>query len=168
MQLTHAQVDRCEPPFRVTMVCCGISSPANAGGLFRLADATGVDKMIFSPPLPNFESERLKRTSRETHTWVPYSIEYSVPDFLQECRAAGKQIIALELATGSIPINDLKLKVEDFHPVLVLGNERHGVPEDCLELADVVCHVPMYGRNSSMNVVSAASIALFTLLHSGR
>ena len=168
MQLTHAQVDRYKPPFRVTMVCCGISSPANAGGLFRLADAAGVDKLIFSPPCPNFESERLKRTSRETHTWVPYHIEDSVPDFLQQCRAAGKQIIALELSSGSIAIKDLKLKAEEFHPVLVLGNERHGVPEDCLELADVVCHVPMYGRNSSMNVVSAASIALFTLLHSVR
>ena len=47
---------------------------------------------------------------------------------------------------------------------LVLGSENTGVSESLLSLSDITTHIPMYGNNSSMNVVSAASIACYEII----
>ena len=45
--------------------------------------------------------------------------------------------------------------------VLLIGSERYGIDSKLLNLADSVYHIEMFGQNSSMNVVQAASIALY-------
>ena len=46
---------------------------------------------------------------------------------------------------------------------LILGNESKGVNDDLLEASDYCIHIPMLGMNSSMNVICAASIAVFEM-----
>ena len=46
---------------------------------------------------------------------------------------------------------------------LIVGDENFGISEDVLKLCDAVIHIPMYGQNSSMNVVQATNIALYEI-----
>ena len=44
---------------------------------------------------------------------------------------------------------------------LAARSERYGIDSKLINLADSVYHIEMFGQNSSMNVVQAASIALY-------
>jgi tRNA G18 (ribose-2'-O)-methylase SpoU len=46
---------------------------------------------------------------------------------------------------------------------LLIGSEIAGVSESLLATANQITHINMYGSNSSMNVVQAASIALYEI-----
>ena len=43
------------------------------------------------------------------------------------------------------------------------GDENYGVSKEILLISDVITHVEMFGNNSSMNVASAAAIALYEI-----
>ncbi|MBE9568116.1 MAG: TrmH family RNA methyltransferase, partial [Proteobacteria bacterium] len=47
---------------------------------------------------------------------------------------------------------------------LILGSENTGVNESLLSLSDITVHIKMFGHNSSMNVISAASIASYQII----
>ncbi|MEY4433833.1 MAG: hypothetical protein RLZZ44_1967, partial [Bacteroidota bacterium] len=72
------------------------------------------------------------------------------------------QIIALEITTNSIPIQQLTV-AKNQKIALVIGNEIDGISESLLAIAKQITHITMYGNNSSMNVVQATSIALYEI-----
>ena len=57
------------------------------------------------------------------------------------------------------------IKIQDFHfknhekIVLLLGSERNGIEN--INLLDKTIAIPMYGRNSSMNVIHSLAITLY-------
>ena len=48
---------------------------------------------------------------------------------------------------------------------LVIGNEQLGISAEVLELVQQTIHIEMFGKNSSMNVVQAAGIGLYSLIN---
>ena len=48
---------------------------------------------------------------------------------------------------------------------LILGNERHGISASVLTKLNKSIYIPMYGKNSSMNVAQAAAIAAYTIIN---
>ena len=72
-------------------------------------------------------------------------------------REAGFKLIALELASNSVPIYDFTLE-DDI--CLVRGAEDHGCPPALLAAADSAIYIPQVGRVGSLNVAVATSIAL--------
>jgi len=81
-------------------------------------------------------------------------------------KQSGVIIIALEISSSSVDINsdEFRAVLSKQKPVcLILGSENTGVSETLLSLSDITAHIPMMGNNSSMNVVSAASIACFEI-----
>ncbi len=84
-----------------------------------------------------------------------------LPALLRKYRACRYVIIGLELTDHSVP-----LAAFDFRPlrtglVLVAGAERSGIQPAVLAVLDAAVHVPMYGRNSSLNVATALAIGLY-------
>jgi 23S rRNA (guanosine2251-2'-O)-methyltransferase len=77
-----------------------------------------------------------------------------------EARSHGFKIIVLEQSERS-------LNLYQFAPqdpiALVVGNEVDGVPEEILDLADTILELPMLGAKESLNVATAAGIALYQL-----
>ena len=47
--------------------------------------------------------------------------------------------------------------------VLMVGSEREGLPEELIESADQVAHIPI--RTPSLNAAMAATVALYELSH---
>jgi tRNA G18 (ribose-2'-O)-methylase SpoU len=149
--------------FPVVVLCDGLSSPANIGGLFRICEAFGVEQILFSNGNIDFNSSRLKRTARETYKSVDYAICDDITITLKGLIKKGYDIIALEISDISIPSERITLDKKAV--VLIIGNEQFGVSEEILALTSKHMHIEMYGENSSMNVVQATGIALYTLVN---
>lgn len=161
LQHSHESTDFQKKTFPIVVVCDGLESPANVGALFRLCDALGIQEIIFCNASFNINSNRLKRTSRNTHTEVPYSFETDILSALKTLQKKEYQLIALEITKSSTPIHSLS--VENKKRALIIGNEQNGVSEAVLDLINTHIHIEMYGNNSSMNVIQAAAIALHSL-----
>ena len=73
-QLTHTQTSFQKKDFPIILLLDNITGEANLGSLFRLADAFGIQKIIFCGSEPNLNSNRLKRTAR--NTWKTVNFEF--------------------------------------------------------------------------------------------
>ena len=81
--------------------------------------------------------------------------------WVRKQRSAGRRIIAVEIADDALPLTLLDPAREPT--VLLLGHERHGLPDEVLDLADDVIEIPMVGRGASLNVAVAGSLVLYRL-----
>lgn len=161
LQQSHTDVSFESKTFPLILLCDGVTGPANFGGLFRLADAFGVEKIIFSNTDFDSSSPRLKRTARNTLEKTPFEIVDDTQEILNLYKYQAYTILSLEITTESIPVQDYNTKLEKC--VLVIGSERNGVSEAVLNTSDAHLHIPMFGENSSMNVTQATGIALHEL-----
>ncbi len=143
------------------MVCDNITNAANIGSLFRAADAFGVEALIFCGKNVSL-GKRMTKTSRSTENYVLYKIEEDIRSVIQNFKAKNYFLIGVEITENSQDLTAFSLNT-DQPIVLILGDENHGVSQDVLDLTDAIVHLNMYGNNSSMNVVQAASIALYEL-----
>ncbi len=166
IQLTHAEHKPSEKKFPLSIIANDISSTANVGSLFRLCDALGIEKLYLCGDTPAPPNTKLNKTSRSTEKHVNYETGLNAEILLAQLKASGSFIISLEITSSSIAINsdEFAKYISNKSPVcLILGSENTGVSEALLSLSDITVHIPMYGNNSSMNVISAASIACFEI-----
>jgi tRNA G18 (ribose-2'-O)-methylase SpoU len=162
-QHSHTSTPFVFKKFQIIVVCDGVLSPANVGALFRVCDALGIEKIIFCSTTIDFTSARLQRTSRSTHQKVPYYIKEDIVLELQKLKEAGYSLLALEVTDNSISLE--KLKLTNKKVALVIGNEQQGISKAVLNYISQVIHIEMYGENSSMNVVQASGIALYSIVN---
>ncbi len=158
-QLSHSTTSFDSRTFPIVLLCNDVRSPANIGGLFRIADAFGIEKIIFCGLSIDFSSSRIKRTARSSHENVQYKHSEDIIHELEELKAVGYYAVGLEITDTSIPLNTLTTVDEKI--AIVVGNERQGIDQDVLGQLDKTVHIDMYGANSSMNVVQATGIALY-------
>lgn len=166
IQLTHEAIPFEEKRFPVVLVLDSITGPANVGSLFRLADAFNIEKIVFcGSTFVDVNSSRLKRTARATVKNVLFEHQENTASVCRTLSSEGYSILALEISEGSIPVDSIDYR-QMKKIALVLGNERMGVEEEVLRIADEKLHITMFGKNSSMNVAQAAGIALYEITKS--
>jgi len=164
-QLTHQTTLTETPLLPFVLVCDGLNSPANAGSLFRLADALGISHIYFCNSTINFDSTRLKRTARSSEKSISFSEIENTTEIITNLKTEDYTVLGLELTTTSQPLKNFA--AHNFEKIaLVLGNERHGISEAILNVIHFTIHIPMRGKNSSMNVTQAAAIAAYELINS--
>ena len=161
MQLNHYNTNFTKRTFPITLVCENVTNAPNIGSLFRIADAFGVEKIIFcgeAIPL----GRKMTKTSRATEKVVNYEVAENILDVVADLKSSGFSIISLEITDKSTPIHQFK-RLTNQPIVLVIGDENFGVSEAILKQSDTVIHIEMFGQNSSMNVVQATNIALYEI-----
>jgi tRNA G18 (ribose-2'-O)-methylase SpoU len=161
-QLTHDNTHFTAVKTPTILVCDGVISPANIGGLFRLCDSFGVKEVCFCGTKIDLSSPRIKRTSRSTHLLVNYKDDLDTLEVLKQLTKQGYKPLALELTTKSKALEDLDIPGK--RPLaLFIGNEKTGISTKVLASIPTHVHIPMQGNNSSMNVTQAAAIGLYGL-----
>ena len=161
-QLTHRNTTFTTAKKTTILVCDGVTSPANIGGIFRLCDSFGIEKIYFCGTKIDLSSPRIKRTSRSTHLLINYKDDLDTLAVLKQLTKQGYRPIALELTKNSEALEDLD--ITDKRPLaLFIGNEKTGISTNVLTHINTHLHIPMHGTNSSMNVTQAASIGLYAL-----
>jgi tRNA (guanosine-2'-O-)-methyltransferase len=81
--------------------------------------------------------------------------------WIAQQRAAGWQIVAVELAEGAVALP--RLEPARRRTVVLLGHEWHGIPDEHVEAADLCVEIPMIGQGASLNVAVAGSLVLYRL-----
>ncbi len=128
----------------------------NLGTLLRTCDAVGacmaVPRFPWVPEALD-RGNRIKPNASCVH-WV-----YDPIRWLSE--QENTRILGVELADDAIRLADLPPARE--RTVVVLGNERDGIPPEALSLLHGVVEIPMIGTGDSLNVAVAGSLVLYKI-----
>jgi len=161
MQLTHHTTQFHKKTFPITVLCENVTNAPNIGSLFRICDAFGVEKIVFSGQDLPIPSRKMQKTSRATEKYVPYQIINDIHQYISEIKKT-HQLIVIEITDKSLPIQQHQFNT-DKPIVLIIGDENFGVSESILTEVNEIIHINMYGENSSMNVVQATNIAIYEI-----
>jgi len=164
-QLTHYDIENQQQKFPITIVCDAIRTPENIGMCFRVAESFGVNKIYLSGNSPSLENRKVIKTARNTITQIEYDFYTDFEQLIHKLKEEGNTIIGIEITDKSINIQDFNFKnLQEI--VLLLGSERNGIKD--ISLVDYTIAIPMYGRNSSMNVIHSLAISLYEITNQYR
>jgi tRNA G18 (ribose-2'-O)-methylase SpoU len=146
------------PPF--VAVLDNIRSLHNVGSVFRTADGAGAGKlylcgMTATPPRPEIRKAALG--AEET---VPWEYFPKTEIALQQLRAQGYHLLALENTPSS---KDYRATLFPFPLALIVGHEYEGIAPKILEHCEMAISLPMRGRKTSLNVAVAFGIAAYEI-----
>jgi tRNA G18 (ribose-2'-O)-methylase SpoU len=135
-----------------------IRSAYNVGSVFRSCDSAGVDKLILTgycaiPPNPKLQKTALG--SIDNVAWEHHCDAISAIKYLKSQHI---QIVCLETAREAQLLFDYHYQSD---ACLIFGNEEQGNDPRLLALADVVLKIPQYGVKESLNIASAAAVAIY-------
>ena len=166
-QLVHKDKNWEAIRFPISILLHDFEIKLNIGSIFRLADAFGCEHIYLTGSTPIPPDRKITKTSRSAEKYVAYSYSEKNNEVITKLKALNYKIIALELTTLSRDITELKLEAGD-KICLILGSENIGVNQELLDASDLTVHIPMYGELSSLNVATAAGIALHSIANSLR
>jgi tRNA G18 (ribose-2'-O)-methylase SpoU len=133
---------------------------ANLGTLIRTCDAVGA--CIAVPDTDHYhEALAVGDTLRPARRPCIHWLRQGKADWIEQQRAAGWRIVAVELAEGATPLPRLEPAIGPT--VVLLDHEQHGIPEELVASADGCVEIPMVGRGASLNVAVAGSLVLYRL-----
>jgi tRNA G18 (ribose-2'-O)-methylase SpoU len=145
----------------LVLVIEGVNDHENLGSLFRNAAALGAGAVLLDATAADPLYRRSIRVSLGQVLAVPFARDREWPAALDRMRERGWRIVALT------PQGDETLaasRVAGVEQVAVLvGSEGAGLTAAALERADQRVRIPMAGGIDSVNVATAAAIALFVL-----
>lgn len=161
-QLGYSDHNLSSKKYPLCILAHDMDVPTNVGSLFRVADALGVEKIYLTGRSIVPPNSKLNKTSRFTEKVVNYSYIENPIQVISRLKGEGFKVISLEITSLSIEISNLKISNKD-RICLILGSEKRGVCQRLLDVSDVTVHIPMLGKNSSMNVANACSIAIYEI-----
>lgn len=132
----------------------------NVGGIFRLADALGVKKVFLCGETETPPNPRIKKASINTTEWVSWGYASSAAEIIQNLkfRIQNLQVVAVEQDSRSVSYTEIDYKLPI---VLVVGNETTGISKEVLDICDYVVEIPMWGVNTSLNVILSLGIVSY-------
>ncbi|XP_056465736.1 probable methyltransferase TARBP1 [Gadus chalcogrammus] len=139
----------------LVVVASLIDKPTNLGGLCRTCEIFGASALVLDS-LRHVEDKHFQSLSVSSELWLPLLEVKPVEltDFLQLKKSEGYCIVGVEQTANSQSLQDYQFPEKTL---LLLGNEREGIPANLLQLLDVCVEIPQQGVIRSLNVhVSAA------------
>jgi 23S rRNA (guanosine2251-2'-O)-methyltransferase len=141
------------------LILDNINDTYNIGGLFRLADALAMEKIILCGVTEKPPNTKIKKSSIGTFNVVPWEYFENTVDAVASLK--GVKICSIEQDERAIPYTDLE---HDDSPIaLIVGNETNGVSKQVLDMSNNILNIPMYGVGVSLNVITAAAIVAYSI-----
>ncbi len=147
------------PGCRRLLVLEGVNNPDNVGGLFRNAAAFGVDAVVLGPRCGDPLYRKAIRTSMGGSLVVPFVDAGEWPGALDHLVAAGMHLVALTPDAAAPELTELDAGGAAL--ALLLGSEGEGLSAAARALAPVRARIAMAAGVDSLNVSTAAAIALY-------
>ena len=159
-QLTHKEIDNKHRKFPITIVCDAIRTPENIGMCFRVADSFGVEKIYLHENSINLENRKVQKTARNTIRQINHERYSDFNNLISNLKNDGNSVVGLEITDASTKLQNFDFK-KHSKIVLVLGSERNGISN--VDILDRSIAIPMFGNNSSMNVIHSLAITLYEI-----
>ncbi len=159
----------------INLALWNLRSTENVAAILRTADAFAVQTVYFigDTPHPSLDNDRrlphvcmkMDRVFAKIALGAEKFLKLAYYEDLDQLLAILEpevQIVALEQASDSHVLPALPTLKDNV--MLIVGEERHGLPQMVLDRTDAIMEIPMLGRKESLNVSVAAGIALYALL----
>lgn len=147
------------PRYSLTVCASLLTNPENVGQLCRTVEAFRLEQLVIADrAIAQLASFR--RLAVSSQRWQPLhtcAVE-SLSDWMGRSRAEGYTCIALDANPEATCITEF---VYPLKSVLLLGRELTGIPPDLLHQCDVTLTIPQFGLIQSLNVQTAAAIAIY-------
>jgi tRNA (guanosine-2'-O-)-methyltransferase len=142
---------------RLALLLDSVAQPFNVGSVVRTAAAFGAEKLWLCGNTPDLSMPAVGKTALGTDRFLEVVREPAPAAAAKAAAADGFRVVALELASGALPLGDAPL---DGDICLAIGNEDHGCSPALLAAAHAAAYIPQPSRVGSLNVAIAAGIAM--------
>ena len=147
---------------RLVIVLENLVDHTNVGAIFRAVAGMGADAVLVTPSCADPLYRRSIRVSMGTVLQVPWARFTSWPGGVDVLRAKNFHVAALALDEHTIDLRDFASSRPD-RVALVVGAEGDGLAPSTIDVVDSVIRIPMRNGVDSLNVASAAAVALYAL-----
>lgn len=159
---------------KIVLIVHNVRSAHNVGSLMRTAEGLGINHVYLSgytpypksaddkrlPHISQRATRQINKTALGAEDSLAWSHTENIEKLIQDLRAKGYEIIALEQTPNSKSLVDYKTGQD---VALIVGSEIGGLDEKILGLAGLHLQIPMLGAKESFNVANAGAIALYHL-----
>ncbi len=136
-----------------------VGNPGNIGTILRSADAAGAGGVLLVGACADPLAPAAVKASMGSVFAVPMAYVDSADDLFRWSAAHSRQVVGV---TGNTRDSLWRTGVE-ARSVLLFGSEGDGLPEDLAARCAASVAIPMEGTAESLNLATAASVALFEL-----
>ena len=144
----------------LAIVLDSVRSMHNVGSVFRTGDGFAVEQICLCGITGQPPHREIEKTALGATQSVNWSFYQNPLDAVQELRAKGYIIIAIEQAAGSIMLDEFVPEPGKKY-ALIFGNEVNGVSEEVMSVIDHCIEIPQFGTKHSFNIVVSAGIVLW-------
>jgi tRNA (guanosine-2'-O-)-methyltransferase len=144
---------------RVALLLDGVASTWNVGSILRTAAAERVEHLWFTATATGPEAPGVAKTALGTERYLTWTVGGTGAELAADIKAAGWQLVGLELAEGATALHQLDLTQAPI--CLAIGHEDRGLAPATLAACDAVGFIPQLGRVGSLNVAVATAVALY-------
>ncbi|HEV2760667.1 MAG TPA: RNA methyltransferase, partial [Acidimicrobiales bacterium] len=142
----------------------GVTDNENLGSLFRNAAAFGVGGVVLDATSADPLYRRSVRVSMGQVLRLPFTRVDNAVDAIVRLRALGYEVLALTPSTTADDVRTVALRPRQ---VLLVGAEGPGLSATALRAADRRLRIAMSRDVDSLNVATAAAVALHHLARPG-
>ena len=153
--ILQVAADRGEAPLIV--ICDELSDPHNLGAIMRTAECAGAHGVIIPKRRSVGLTATVAKASAGAVEYMKVARVTNIAATIRELKEQGVWVFGTA-AEGSQPMYRADLTGPT---AIVIGNEGVGISRLVRDLCDVMVHIPMSGRISSLNASAAASILLY-------
>ncbi|MDP6979763.1 MAG: RNA methyltransferase [Myxococcota bacterium] len=148
-------------PGATFVIAEGMTNTENMGAVFRNAVAFGARGVLLCPRSCDPLYRKAIRVSLGASLRLPFARVADWPGGLDALRQRGGRIVALDPGSAAIDLSELEATLSADEPVgLLLGTEGGGLSDGARARADLRVRIPMMPGVDSVNVATAAAIAL--------
>ena len=149
----------------LVIVAHQLANPGNLGSVIRTADAAGATGVVVMEPSADLYDPQTVRATMGSLFALPIvrlEADGLLAPWYAQVRASGLPLLVVGTSARG---PQLYYEVDYRRPlVLLLGSERHGLPEPMRQQADVVVRLPMSGTSTSLNVSAAAGALIYEVV----
>jgi TrmH family RNA methyltransferase len=149
----------------LVVVACQLQDPGNLGSIVRTADAAGASGVVVMGPSADLYDPQAVRATMGSLFALPIARLDDTGALLLWFEGLRAEGLPLLVVASSARGREMYCEVGYCRPVVLLvGSERHGLPADVREAADVDVRLPMSGRATSLNVSAATAALLYEII----
>lgn len=133
-----------------------VHKPHNVSAIIRTADAVGVHDVHAIWPYTKMKT--LVSAAAGSNSWVQVKTHPDINSAVEQLKGEGMQILATNLSDKAVDFR----QIDYTKPTcILLGQEKTGISDEALALADEHIIIPMIGMVQSLNVSVAAAVILY-------
>ena len=133
-----------------------VHKPHNVSAIIRTADAVGIHQVHAIWPTTQMYT-RLS-SAAGSKSWVQVKTHSHIADAITHLKSQGMQILATHLSDKAVDFRE----IDYTRPTCILmGQEKTGISQEALALADQDIIIPMIGMVQSLNVSVASALILY-------